>query len=528
MERKISPFAHPFAPNPLRAADIPNAESIDGSRYPFFPYYEAEPNSHLAMRNAFQNIGFQPQYRMFSQEELRLADYNLRQRYATNPIPRPPGNGIFGHHPPLQAPPTTTAATGGPPPPVPQSGNLFGSILATPAPPSTHQQPATASASQPVSGNTVQAAPPTSVAPVSVTTFAPPTAPSSQNWASTWGQRPNSGLFVQPFSLREASGSSLFGHAQPTPADPSTQNGSSSTDSTPSSASQGNSSSSTPVPTPAAAPAPVQPSSQFNPARTTTDSRASTGSLFGFLRDNPASSVPNHTHQPPSIFGIPPGGSTGGRFGAAPSLFPTRSNASRSQPATPFNDEPETPRPGQFGFTSTIQYPQPGNPLPGIPHGPPLGSQSTEQEAQQEALLHLCLLAETILWPELYNAAIEAYIRGELNLHRPIPPEHVSLIYDRTPPESTLRKYVIESMCTNRGGDSLTYIDLTRQYDELMQDILNQLPKPRSPGPRAPWELSDLVRSFHMPELSPGKGKGKGRGEEDAEVTGLIEAEHED
>ena len=528
MERKISPFAQPFAPNPFRASDIPNAESIDGSRYPFTPYYEAEPNSHLASRNAFQNIGFQPQYRMFSQEELRLADYSLHQRFVTYPIPRPPANGFFGHHPRLQAPPAITAATGATPAPVSQPGNVFGSILTAPALPSTHQQPATASASQPVSGNTVQAAPTRPVAAVSVITSPPPTAPSSQNWASTWGQRPNSGLFVQPFSLREASGSSLFGQAQPTPADPSTQNGSSSTDSTPSPASQGSSSSSTPVPTPAAPPAPVQPSSQFNPLRTTTDSRASTGSLFGSLRSSPAPSVLNHTHQPPSLFGIPPGGSTGGRFGAAPSLFPTRSDASRSQPATPLNDEPETSRPGQFGITSTIQYPPPGNPLPGIPHGSPFGSQSTEQEARQEALLHLCLLAETILWPELYNAAIEAYIRGELNLHRPIPPEHVALIYDRTPPESTLRKYVIESMCTNRGGDSLTYIDLARQYDELMQDILNQLPKPRSPGPRAPWELSDLVRSFHMPELSPGKGKGKGRGEEDAEVTGLIEEEDDD
>lgn len=146
-----------------------------------------------------------------------------------------------------------------------------------------------------------------------------------------------------------------------------------------------------------------------------------------------------------------------------------------------------------------------------------MAARSAAQQNKQLALLHLCLLAETILWPELYNAAIDAYVRGELNLHRPIPPKHVDLIYDRTPSGSSLRAYVLESMCINR-GDTLMYMELTKRYDELLEAILNKLSTWRISEEKAKRTQDDFIRSLHMRKLEKGPGKDR----KDVEVAGFA------
>jgi hypothetical protein len=523
MERKISPFAQPYAPNPLQKSDIPNANSIDGSRYPFAPYYEVEPNSSSGMRNAFQNIGFQPQYQMFSQEELRVADYRSGRRYPdANPAPRyhGHGHGLFGFVPPgaqpVIPPPPPPANAPAPVPPS-QPGNMFGTVQPAPAPPTANMPPAPTPSSQLGTGNifgTVQQALPSLAG-------APIAAPSSRLWASSWGQQPQpaTSLFGVPLPPPQTgSGTSLFGNARPAPAAPSTQNGGSTINSTPTQPDQGTSASSTPATTQTAPPAPAQGTGLFPSLNPSPSGQAPTGDLFAGLGSNIAPSVLSHRQQTGSLFGnFGHSHPTGGLFGSTTGSLLDFGGFS---PIRPNGFNRDDLRPGSFGYTSTIEYPKAsGTPLPGIPQSQPLGARSAEQEAQQSALLHLCLLAETILWPELYNAAIEAYVRGELNLHRPIPAEHVDLIYDRTPSESTLRAYVLESMCTNR-GDSLMYIELTRQYDELMEDILNKLPTLRVQEQQAPWTQDDLIRSFHMPKLSTGKGKEKEG--KDVEVGGVL------
>jgi len=210
-------------------------------------------------------------------------------------------------------------------------------------------------------------------------------------------------------------------------------------------------------------------------------------------------------------------GSSNTLFGNRPSLFGQSNqtslfgNARGNLFAT--SDEP---RPGEFGYTRDIEHPEPaGEFLPGIPRCDPLGVLTDEQQSHQQALLHLCLFAESKLWVELFNAAIEAYVRGELNLHRPIPAEHVALIYERTPSDSTLRAYVLESMCTH--DDNLAYMDLARQHDELLEDVLIKLPNARRRDGAAPWEEDELVRSFHMMHIA----KGKESEHRDVEIGGL-------
>lgn len=176
-------------------------------------------------------------------------------------------------------------------------------------------------------------------------------------------------------------------------------------------------------------------------------------------------------------------------------------------------------RPGDFGYSALIEHPEsPGIFLPGIPRSKPLGKQSHELSAHQDALLHLCLFAEKILWPTLFNTAVEAYVRGEFNLHRPIPAAHIELIYERTHSESTLRAYVLESMCTNV-GDSLMYIELTRQYDDLMEDILHKLPTLRASNSGIA-SREELVRSYCMKEQHTSQGETK-----DVEISGVPKEE---
>jgi len=63
----------------------------------------------------------------------------------------------------------------------------------------------------------------------------------------------------------------------------------------------------------------------------------------------------------------------------------------------------------------------------------------------------------------------------------------------------------------------MSYMDLARQYDELMEDILKKLTTFRTSEKRAPWSQDELIRSFHMPTL----GRNKENEEKDVEIGGV-------
>lgn len=81
-EKKMNPFLKPSSlPAPVQNSQIPLAWSIDGSRQPFAATIDANPSWGSTFRDAFQNICAQKEYLMFSQDELRLADYGANRKF---------------------------------------------------------------------------------------------------------------------------------------------------------------------------------------------------------------------------------------------------------------------------------------------------------------------------------------------------------------------------------------------------------------------------------------------------------------
>jgi hypothetical protein len=154
-------------------------------------------------------------------------------------------------------------------------------------------------------------------------------------------------------------------------------------------------------------------------------------------------------------------------------LFRSRSTRSSPSPASlDFNLIPTG-----FGSTATISYPKsPGIFLNGIPRSVPLKEDHSLSDDYQVSVLLLCLLAETLCWPSLFNAAIDAYIQGERNRHRPIPPDHVDLIYEQAHFESTLRSYVVDSISNLEGGqDHLVYLPVAKKHEAFLEDVFQKL-----------------------------------------------------
>ncbi|KAH8687457.1 hypothetical protein BGZ60DRAFT_8157 [Tricladium varicosporioides] len=192
-------------------------------------------------------------------------------------------------------------------------------------------------------------------------------------------------------------------------------------------------------------------------------------------------------YQPVSLFGPSPwpaaprpGGLFGG-FGNGTqqnSLFGRPPNRDARSGPFSFKNKP-TLQPGEFGFDPLIKYPKTEQVfLQGISRSDALDTLQEEQELQQFALLNLCILAETICWTYLFNDAVDAYVSGELNLHRNIPFEHVELIYQRTYSESPLREFVMDSirrLNTNNANSHLEYMPLAQQYEGFLEDVLGNL-----------------------------------------------------
>lgn len=130
-----------------------------------------------------------------------------------------------------------------------------------------------------------------------------------------------------------------------------------------------------------------------------------------------------------------------------------------------------------FSASPTINHPKsPGVFLPGIPRCAPLRDLFTAENDSQLALLHLCIFSETLCWRKLFNVAFEAYIQGELNLHRFLPVEHVDLIYQRTHSESKLREFVLDSISLLKGEDDhLVYLPLAKKHEEFLENVFQKL-----------------------------------------------------
>ena len=213
-------------------------------------------------------------------------------------------------------------------------------------------------------------------------------------------------------------------------------------------------------------------SSAFGSA-TTNDSQASTQSgNTSVFANQPGITL---TEQSFPVLPPPFRPSRFGGIGGAVGVFGGASNHAR--PAVQPSPPPKKPqlRPGDFGFSPTIVYPRSdGKYLDGIPRSEPRGGTREDQDAHQDALLHLCILAETIIWPQLFNAAITAYTSGELNLLRNIPVHHVKTIYERTHSESKLREFAIDSLrrLINPAVACKDYMAMAQQHEQFLEALL--------------------------------------------------------
>lgn len=152
-----------------------------------------------------------------------------------------------------------------------------------------------------------------------------------------------------------------------------------------------------------------------------------------------------------------------------------------------------------FGTSRYINYPSsPDVHLKDIPRSGLSKSSCLGSEEYQLAILNLCLLAETVLCSDLFNAAIEGYIYGELVANRLLPAKHVDLIFGRSPPDSTLRRYVLKSMSGNSQWENLIYLPLVKKYDDFMEDIFNKLSESLYEDGLLVW-TDKMIRSFLKP-----------------------------
>jgi len=134
-ESKISPFAKSVFKSTTghTKVEVPMAETINGTHFPFAPTVEGEPNSSYGMRNSFQHLCLQQQYVSFSPEELRLADYKLGRKHGppVQPPAPPPAHttNMFGPVNPIVTQ-SIWANYRNPilAPPPPAAGNMFGTV----------------------------------------------------------------------------------------------------------------------------------------------------------------------------------------------------------------------------------------------------------------------------------------------------------------------------------------------------------------------------------------------------------------
>lgn len=542
-EKKISPFSSSQVPLTTATKVSPPLTSSQGTSFTFVPTSRMD-SLYGTQVETFQNLCSQPYYGQYSQEELRLQDYSSGRRYfdstSTNDdtsmfslapvqapvLPASIPSGIFPT--PASTPQAGIPLGGSQPGPTSQAGTSTINVAPTQVPQTSSASIATTNL---YSSTGMPLVPGTMFLPSSVQSTS---TPASAGVNSSTQSATTSGFGIQTATSTAIHSGGLFGGSVGS--------------AMPSGGLFGSVSGRAPLPNSGGT---ATPTSQnlFGPVRSAPAqySGSANNNFFAAGPSNPMHSASNSLfggqvttpaqhHQ--NVLGVEMLGPTGaghfgglgstastggglfGNFGSTAStggglfgnsgLFGMPNQTHSAVGAYPISNGnvPLEKRPGDFGYTALIEYPESaGVFIPGIPVSEPLGIQMAEVHHNQLALLHLCLFAEIVQWPVLFNAAIEAYVRGEFNLHRPIPTEHVELIYQRTHSESTMRAYVMESMCTNK-SDSLMYIELTREYDELLEDILHKLPTLRDSAHSKPCSQEELIRTFHMLEFESNKGKG--------------------
>lgn len=159
-----------------------------------------------------------------------------------------------------------------------------------------------------------------------------------------------------------------------------------------------------------------------------------------------------------------------------------------------------------FGSSRYIVYPPSARVcIHGIAESKPFGGHCLATEEYQLAVLRLCILAEKILWPELFNAAVERYIHGELHACRDLPAEHVDVIFGSSSHDSTLRTYVIETICWNSQQNNSKYLPVAKKYDDFMEVILSKVSEARRVQPLV-WN-DKSIRRFWMGSNRPNSHK---------------------
>ncbi|OBT89993.1 hypothetical protein VE02_01615 [Pseudogymnoascus sp. 03VT05] len=135
-------------------------------------------------------------------------------------------------------------------------------------------------------------------------------------------------------------------------------------------------------------------------------------------------------------------------------------------------------RPSPENVVTPVPFPVSPGRIDGIPHCSPIEPIMESEEAYQLALIRLCLFAETICWTNLFNIAMTTYIQGESFLApRPMPTEHIELIYERAHPESPCRKFAADATISqiNAAGQIDRNMDLVEQWPSFLEDIFKRL-----------------------------------------------------
>jgi hypothetical protein len=144
---------------------------------------------------------------------------------------------------------------------------------------------------------------------------------------------------------------------------------------------------------------------------------------------------------------------------------------------SPQDSKPKTP--SEFGYYPAIKHTQsPRVFIDGIPQSDPLDVQFIDLEKHQEAVLNLCIMAETQCWTALFNDSMRAFVRGEHRLQRALPLDFIDRIYIRTYPESTLRVYVMDSLTRMKmeGVEDINpYLDVAHKHDDFLADLLGKI-----------------------------------------------------
>ena len=549
-------LAAPFAvfPSP-QTTQMPVSEK--GTFYPFAPTLLQDPHSSglhgpYYQMESLNHICYQPHYGIFSQEELRLADYQLGRKSqihdhmlaeVTAPTPTAPpsqpavGGGLFGNlgnGSSLSAQlasqtPTQNMSSG-----LSGGGSRFGTLALQPSAPestgtrlfggttssSVFNRPAMQRTSSKVTQDNTQTnnqwpnlTPPgfsaqlnASLAPQHQVTLAagyssgaqisnsnPHNAASATQPSSSSGRASTSASIppIQPPSSAQIH--SLFG-ATSYPSSGGLFGPASTSQSKILFAGLSNSTTQSNGLFGSRVFGPSRPTSQTSStASISSTSSTTSGRLFGGFA---APLVPQASHGFPYAFGIPP----------------EMSHLITSLPpgAVMTTLHAHKPKPGEFGYHASVKVEKSPNVfIPGIPRADPCEAQYIDLEKHQLALLNLAIMAETFCWPKLFNVATEACIRGEGRLQRRITLDFIDRIYARTHDDSTLRAYALDSLSQMKaeGVEDLTpYMELAHRYSDFLADLYKVF------GSSTPKDVTDKTIENYM------FGNGVDRGEEEEQL----------